>query len=71
MTLNKYLIGQQSEAVHTALYGTDWYRLKSSYKSLVPMMLMRTSKPIKLRNGVFNYLCFETFSAVCFNVLSY
>ncbi|GFG28618.1 hypothetical protein Cfor_06562, partial [Coptotermes formosanus] len=54
----------QSEEVQTALYGTDWYRLSPAFKRLVPLMLMRASKAVKLRNGIFNDLCFATFSGV-------
>jgi hypothetical protein len=64
--LTMYLLPnhEQSEEVQTALYGTDWYRLSPAFKRLVPLMLMRASKAVKLRNGIFNDLCFATFSGV-------
>jgi 7tm Odorant receptor. len=54
----------QSEAVQTALWGTDWYLLSPAFKRLVTMMLMRAGSAVKLRNGIFNDLCFATFAAV-------
>jgi hypothetical protein len=64
LTIYIFLNHQQSQEVHTALYGTDWYRLSPAFKRLVPMMLLRASTAVKLRNGVFNDLCFATFSRV-------
>ena len=64
VTLTLLLVDPQSEAVQTALYGTDWYQLSPAFKRLVPMMLMRARSAVKLRNGIFNDLCFATFSAV-------
>ena len=64
VTLTRLLADPQSEEVQTALYGTDWYQLSPAFKRLVPMMLMRARRAVKLRNGVFNDLCFATFSAV-------
>jgi hypothetical protein len=50
--------------VQTALYGIDWYQLSPAFKRLVPMVLMRARSAVKLRNGIFNDLCFATFLAV-------
>jgi hypothetical protein len=50
--------------VQTALYGTDWYQLPPAFKRLVPMIFMMARSAVKLRNGIFNDLCFATFSAV-------
>ncbi|XP_069694735.1 odorant receptor 67c-like [Periplaneta americana] len=61
----------QSEKVQIALYSTDWYNKSPSYKKLVPTMLMRASHPVKLRNGIFNDLSFETFTAVLNTAYSY
>ena len=64
VTLTFLFAYPQSEAVQTALYGTDWYQLSPAFKRLVPMMLMRASRAVKLRNGIFNDLCFATFAGV-------
>ena len=64
VTLTLLLTDPQSEAVQTALYGTDWYRLSPTFQRLVPMMLMRARSAVKLRNGIFNDLCFATFAGV-------
>lgn len=65
LTLTVLLANPQSEAVQTALYGTDWYQLSPAFRRLVPMMLMRVSRAVKLQNGIFNDLCFATFLMVC------
>jgi hypothetical protein len=55
----------QSEKVATALYSTDWYNQTPGFKRLLPLAIMRASKPVKVKAGVFYDLSFVTFAAVC------
>jgi hypothetical protein len=50
--------------VATALYGTDWYSQKPGFKSLLPLAIMRASKPVKAKGGVFYDMSFVTFASV-------
>jgi hypothetical protein len=55
----------QSEKVAAALYSTDWYNQKPGFKRLLPLAIMRASKPVKVKAGVFYDLSFVTFASVC------
>jgi hypothetical protein len=50
--------------VRTALYGTDWYNQKPGFKRLLPLAIMRASKPVKVKAWVFYDLSFVTFASV-------
>jgi hypothetical protein len=47
------------------LYSTDWYNQTPGFKRLLPLAIMRASKPVKVKAGVFYDLSFVTFAAVC------
>ncbi|XP_023721126.1 uncharacterized protein LOC111871935 isoform X2 [Cryptotermes secundus] len=52
----------QSEKVQLAFYSTDWYSQTAGYKSLLPLAIMRASRPVTVRAGVFFDLSLLTFS---------
>jgi 7tm Odorant receptor. len=57
----------QSEKVATAFYNTDWYNQTPRFKRLLPIAIMRASKPVKVKAGVFYDLSFVTFAKVCWS----
>uniref|UniRef100_A0A0U5A7K1 Odorant receptor n=1 Tax=Reticulitermes speratus TaxID=60591 RepID=A0A0U5A7K1_9NEOP len=54
----------ESEKVATALYSTDWYNRRAGFKVLLPLAIMRASKPVKVKAGVFYDLSFLTFASI-------
>ncbi|XP_023721109.2 odorant receptor 83a-like [Cryptotermes secundus] len=54
----------ESEKVQLAFYSTDWYSQTPGYKSLLPLAMMRASRPLRVNAGVFFDMSLLTFSSL-------
>ncbi|PNF19668.1 hypothetical protein B7P43_G16859, partial [Cryptotermes secundus] len=54
----------ESEKVQLAFYSTEWYSQTAGYKSLLPLAIMRASRPVTVRAGVFFDMSLLTFSSL-------
>ncbi|PNF16842.1 hypothetical protein B7P43_G16797 [Cryptotermes secundus] len=54
----------ESEKVQLAFYSTEWYSQTAGYKSLLPLAIMRASRPVTVKAGVFFDMSFLTLASV-------
>ncbi|XP_023721131.1 odorant receptor coreceptor-like [Cryptotermes secundus] len=54
----------ESEKVQLAFYSTDWYNQTPEYRSLLPLAIMRASRPLKVKAGVFFDMSFLTLASL-------
>ncbi|XP_023723776.1 uncharacterized protein LOC111873355 isoform X2 [Cryptotermes secundus] len=54
----------QSEKVQLAFYSTEWYSQTAGYKSLLPLAIMRASRPVTVKAGVFFDMSFLTLASL-------
>jgi hypothetical protein len=47
-----------------AFYSTDWYNQTPGFKRLLPLAIMRASKPVTVKAGVFYDMSFLTLASV-------
>jgi hypothetical protein len=47
-----------------AFYSTDWYNQTPGFKRLLPLAIMRASRPVTVRAGVFYDMSFLTLASV-------
>ncbi|XP_023723769.1 odorant receptor 85b isoform X3 [Cryptotermes secundus] len=54
----------ESEKVQLAFYSTEWYSQTAGYKSLLPLAIMRASRPVTVKAGVFFDMSFLTLASL-------
>jgi hypothetical protein len=59
-----YYFSPQSEKVGAAILLTDYYNESTKFQNNIPLIVMRTQRPVRLSAGPFGSLSLELFTKV-------